>query len=126
MGPGHHGVGGIEELDQGTGFHQLLILAAAGEKKQGNAHEVLGDGVDAGIDPDVILVMVGQPTPTQLGHKQVGGEKEKTVRLGKGGQSRGFPLYQIAAGPDETGDSPTDERLHYLSPCMMVSLAHII
>jgi len=60
-------------LDQGTGFHQLLVLAAAGEKEQGDAHKVLGNGVDAGIDPDMVLVRVGQPTPTQLGHKQVGG-----------------------------------------------------
>jgi hypothetical protein len=126
LGSGHHGIGGLEELDQRAGFHQLLVFATAGEKEQGDAHEVLGDGVDARIDPDMGLVRVGQAALSQLSHEQVGGKKEEAVSLRKGGQSRSFPLDQGASGPDETGDSPADKRLHYPSPCMIVSLAHII
>jgi len=38
----------------------FFVFPAAGEEDQGDAHEVLGDDVDAGIDPDVILVGMGQ------------------------------------------------------------------
>ena len=46
----------------------------------------------------------------------MGGKKEKAVGLGKGGEGRSFPFNQVAAGPDETGDSQADKRLHYLPP----------
>ena len=126
MGSGHHGGRGLEEFDQGAGFYQLLVFATAGEKEEGDAHEVLGDGVDTGIDPDMILIRMRQAALVQLGHEQVGGEEEKTVGFWEGGQGRSFPVDQAAAGPDETGDSPVDKRLHYPSPCMIVSLTHII
>jgi len=56
LGPGHHGVGGFHDLHQGPVVHQLLVLAAAGEKQEGNAGDVLGDGVDAGMHPNVLFI----------------------------------------------------------------------
>jgi len=72
-----------------------------------------------------VLVGMGHAL-TKLGHEQMRSEEEEAVRFGKGGQGRSFPFYQVAAGPDETGDSPADKRLHYPSPYRILSLAHII
>jgi hypothetical protein len=60
LGLGYYGVGSIEELHQGTGVHQLFIFTAASEQEQGDAHEILGNILDAGIDPDIVLLRVGQ------------------------------------------------------------------
>lgn len=116
----------VHHFFEAIGTEGPEFLAAAGEKEQGNAREVLGDGVHTGVDPDVILVRMGQAALLQMIHEQVGGEEKEAVRFGKGGEGRSIPFDQVAAGPDETGDSPADKRLHGPSPYMIMSLAHII
>ena len=73
----------------------------------------------------MVLVRMGQAALPQMGHEQVGSEKKEAVRFGEGGQGRSFPFYQVASGPDETGDSPADKRLHYL-PLYDLEPTHII
>jgi len=81
-------------LIKGARFHQFLVLAAAGEKEQGDSHEVLGDGVNAGIDPDVVLVRVGQP-PRSCAMSRWGGKGR-----------RGGPSRERWAGPARRRQEP--------------------
>lgn len=84
LGPGHHGVWGLHDLDQGAGVHDLFVLAAAGTKKEGNAGDVLGNGVDAGMDPDVLFVRVRDPAKRRVPAAEGLGE-EKAVYIGERG-----------------------------------------
>ncbi len=69
-------VGSFKELHKRVGFHQLLVFPAAGEKEQGDAADVLGYGIDAGVDPDMLPVGLQKPS---LGQQQAGGQEEKAV-----------------------------------------------
>jgi hypothetical protein len=82
LAPGHVGIGGLEQAIQPLVLHHLRVLAGAGLEEQGHGADALGDGVDAGVDPDVLPVGLGQ-LARQLGGEIVGGQEEKTGGLGE-------------------------------------------
>ncbi len=66
---GHVGVRGIIELDQGIVHEGLLVVRGAGEEVKGDAGDVVGDGVDAGVNPDILGIGLGY-AGAQAGEKR--------------------------------------------------------
>jgi hypothetical protein len=74
-------------LIKGARFHQFLVLAAAGEKEQGDAHEVLGDdGVNAGITQTWSLL--GWVRPPCRSWAMSGERKKRRYVSGKVGRGK--------------------------------------
>jgi len=58
--PGETGVGAIIEIDERAGGNEVFAAAFTGGKEEGDIGDLLGDGIHGAVNPDDLLVGVGE------------------------------------------------------------------
>ncbi len=74
LSPRHHRVGGFGQDVKGVVFNEFPVLPRAGIKQEGYVGDIVGNGIDAGVNQGHLTIRLRHPAALKLG-QQGGGSK---------------------------------------------------